>query len=426
MAVVHGIGTFTITAGSTTTISPTVTWDDAGSHTPQALLLFHHGGATGTTTGSMNGSMGMTDGTTQYAMAWNHDDAVATSDTGSRVTNAGCLNECQRDGVETGRLAFSSFGTDTFSLTVPDAFTFTTTGYYIAFTGYTNAKVMIWQQPTATGSFSRTGAGFQADCGIFMQVANSANMPNNITANNGVSFGWATASAQAAVGQRCKNGSTSNYTWGQISTSYCVVQPNTSATTPANAFSLTSFDSDGITCNMAYANASANHFGVLLLEGGSPVATTTAAQTSTGTWNVTVTGVTPSLVLGMAHSGVTATQTNADEDGMQSIGALTSGAQFAIQWYEYNAETLGTSESYTRGATDKFLIHYDRTASDTLSATGEIAKSALADEQVTLNQSDADTAAVLIPLLVLGQAYTGGGGPSIPVLSHGHRKQQAA
>src|SRR3990167_8212879 len=111
MAVVHAVGPFTITGGSSAAISPALTWSDAGSHTPQVLLLYYHTGAVGTVTGDQIVGAGMTDGTRHFTTCYMNDDAVVATNAGQYLSNAAVLVETDVPETKSGQIDFTSFGT---------------------------------------------------------------------------------------------------------------------------------------------------------------------------------------------------------------------------------------------------------------------------------------------------------------------------
>lgn len=419
MAVAHGVGTFSIASGSTAAITPTITWSDAGTHTPQALLLWCRAG-TGVSTTHNFFSYGMTDGTNHLTVAVASEDAVSASNTAVYRTNDAPLAECTTGGVVSGLANFTSFGSNQFTLTPSDAFQTSAEGFYIAFSGYDNVLVHVSQVAGSTGNFSKTGVGFQATCGVFL-------FPSGVTLDAGgsggfFSYGWATgASNQACIAYRHQDAATTNYSWGQVNTTDVMMRIANSATTPASQTRFVSFDSDGYTLNQVVSDGGSQYFyGVLLLKGGVQTAVTTTAQTSTGNFTVTTTGVLPDCVLMGTNMTATASQTNAVEGVSIGIGAHTTAGQWAFQHLLYNNENLNggnLSEEYSVSATNRCFVHYDRAAANSFTVTGDIAKSSFAANQITLNQNDADTANVFIPVLAFGTTTSAS---SIAAISTGY------
>jgi hypothetical protein len=103
-----------------------------------------------------------------------------------------------------------------------------------------------------------------------------------------------------------------------------------------------------------------------------------------------------------------------------AIGAATTASQASLELHGFANDTLNpnVTEEYSRSTNDKLLTHYDRTGADTFTAVGEVEESAWADEQVTLNQSDANPTAVFMALLVYGDAFTPPGGGTATETMH--------
>lgn len=408
MAVVVAHGTFTIPT-NTNAIAPALTWSDAGSHTPQLVLLRCVNGAGGTGTGNTFVSQGMTDGTTQFTQCFASEDNVAASNSASYKNSTGVLSEIGVNATLTGLIGFTSFGTDVFTITPSDAFAQAAVGEYIAFAGFDNVAVQVTQNSTSTGAVAKTGIGFQGTLAFFMGGL-GATLATATGGNFG--FGWATGGVQAALGYRVDDGATTDYTWGMVNTASVMIRPASTATTPEDQTSFTSFDANGYTLNHDVSNGVAHYYAVAVCKGGTHLATTTTTQTGAGTFTKACAGLTPIAVLGFANYPATASETTNRESGNVAFGALTAATQFSLSVHAFNRETVGagqTTEEHQRTSTAAFLEHYDRASTDSFTATGVITSSALADELVTLDQTDADTALCLVPLLIIGNAYAGSG-----------------
>lgn len=409
MAVVHAVGSFSIAAGSTSAVPVDLSalWSDAGSHTPQAVLFFYHSGSVGTSTGNSFYGSGMTDGTNHYGHAVHIVDNVTTGNSNSYHTANAPIIECDGSSALTGQADFTSFASNTFTVTPSDAFVNAHTVFFIAFAGYTNVKVNVRASPNATGNFSTTGIGFLPTSAFCMQGLGSLDTSGNTIATP--TFGFAAnATDQYVLGCRLTSGTT-NYSWGHLMSGRVTVRCG--AGDVQDEVALVSFDADGATFNKV-VNFAAHTFATLFLQGGAVKAQTTTHRTSTGTFTVACAGINPSLILGIAHNPNTALMTTTPtESANVSIGAATSVSQWALNFHTHNRETLGTNatEEYIRSATDKFMVHFDRASADSFTATGEIVESAWAAGQVTLDQTDANTALVIVPTIILGEAVSHGG-----------------
>lgn len=425
MAVAHALGTFSVPGASTTAISPSLTWSDAGSHTPQAILFFCHIGAAGTHTAD-DGilGVGMTDGTRHFATYCRMRDGVNSTEARLYQSDNAPIVEINTSGTLTGVVDFTSFGTDTFTVTPSDAFAETHVVFYIAFAGYDNAYCLARALPAGTGNFSDTNPGFLPNVAFVTGGFHSTIDAGTTGAKAG--FGFASAAgAQFAASYNTRNAQTSNYTSGLVKSGVVLVTASPATGAVQSEVALVSFDATGATFNHVTAGG-ANYFGTLFLKGGAVVATTTTHQTGTGTFTAAATGVNPSLVIGLTNNTATASQSAGVEGAHFAVGALlSSGTQWGINLHSYNNETLGgatVTEEYIHSGTDKFMPHFDRTAADTFAATGIITESSLASELITLDQTDANTALVYLPIIALGEVVAGGGS-AIAAISAGYHQR---
>lgn len=410
MAIVTARGTVAYTSGSTSNIAPTVTWSDAGSRAPQLLLVRYRSGTSGSVnTDKLDASWGMTDGTTQFGYGCMADDNATSANSAHRAVNTGVLVEVDQDGNETGLMSFSSFGTDTFTLTISNAFGTSGVIEYYCVAGLDNVAVKIYQEATATGNYDRTGAGFDPTSAFLLYAGRNTINAGGALINCG--FGMAAGANQAGFAMRYRDAVTTDYIWNRISTSSVMARLDSTATTPAEESAFVSFITDGIRLNKTIG-AAANYFAVALMRGGAPQVVTTAAQTSVTTWAVTTTGTTPAGGILFAAPPATATETNGREGINFSIGDFAGSAQGALAIVSANRETLAggqRSEEYSLNRTDACVLSYDRTGANTLSVVGLVSKSSSTGGSVTLSQDDADTSAILIAMLVLGDVDSGGG-----------------
>ena len=195
MAVVHAVGTFTVTAASAAQITEAVTWSDAGTHTPQVALFFSVEGGTG----AARGFVGMSDGTNEFAHAIWCSDNVTTADAAARTTQSGCLLETDSTGAESGLFTVTSFGSNQIVLdaVAANAFGATNTVGYVAFAGYDNAVVLLKTVKASAGADPVTGEGFQPTavlCSIGGVTLDAAQ-----TTSGQLQLGWAAAGAGGSL-----------------------------------------------------------------------------------------------------------------------------------------------------------------------------------------------------------------------------------
>lgn len=406
MAISGASGSFSVPAADTTNIVVS-----GLSGQPQWVRFWTCNiNGTGSSAATVRVSRGITDGTRSFATAISIADNVASDQSRSYTRSDSVVLEMDGTTSLTGRLAISTLNSDGFTLTVPDAFVGTATVHWEAGWGHTNVYVEARQWAASTGNWSSTAPGFQPDA---IHTMSSQSTALN-TSSNGMSYseGFATGSgAQGCVVYRGEFTAVNNYTWDLISTASMAFRM--SSGTVDRELRLVSLDATGYTFNQI-AGTNQYYIGILSLKGGGSYAVVTgAAQSGTGTFGVTATGVVPTMVLGVGAPERTATMTAGAEGGNLTFGAITPSGQQGMMFLNDNRETLGLTDTFTRTWTDRFLCHYVRSGADTLSVQGEIQSSSFGDELVTLNQSDGDPTAGLFLLLVMGSTYSASSFPIV-------------
>lgn len=420
MAVVAAVGSFTVDAGDTA--SKTVSalpWNDAGSHTPQLILLFAHQ-IEGQ--GSIGLSRGVSDGTAHFVVAYSTQDD-ATSASGRRYANSDrCLHIMNSGGTTLGAFGAPTFNADEFvlpTLTQPSS---TFQVRYLALAGLDNVAVQPFEFAAGTGAQTLASVGFQADAVLYLS-AGSATL--GTAASTGTeSLGWSLLdTTQFAIGQRHAV-TTADYTASSAASDRVLFAVNTAGTPVLLDCALTSHDATAITLNNVL-NMGGGEGCAIHLQGGVWKAGTITAQASTGEFDVATPGCNPVLVMLVASNITTASRTTPFEGASVCVGAAAGSNQWAVQALSDNRETLGgatVTEEYTTGPTDKLWIHHTRASANTLAAAGEIELAAFDTEKFTLDQTDGDPTAVLIGWLAVGEAPAGGGVP-IAAISQHHANQ---
>jgi hypothetical protein len=182
-------GTFTAPAvAGTITVTP--------GFQIKALIVFgNNQTAEGIAAGQV-GSYGLASGTAagkQRALGWNSDDNVATTDTARMWTDA-IIGVPDLAGGTLIRGVLSAIGATTFDIN----FTTTVSGaifHYIALGGadLTDADLILYTTPTATGNFDITGTTFTPDVVLFLQSIEVALGSGNVS----IVVGWGAAESSS-------------------------------------------------------------------------------------------------------------------------------------------------------------------------------------------------------------------------------------
>lgn len=405
---------FSIPSGSSTTINRTKAshwfgnaWTDGGSRAPQAALIIARSGTNGSSrANTIHWSNGISDGTNVYCNAgYSQDGNTSTTTTASRQITTGVILEIAGAGEEIG-LATISFSNDQYTITIPNPFSVDMDVKVVLFS---SAVVHLSQVSNSTGNFSKTGLGNLAaqDCaGIFLMGRSSVLDAGG--SQDMFSLGFASASAgMGGVFRRALHAVSSNIIFGSITSSAVMARLTTGTGAFSDSTAFVSWDSDGYTLNHLINDGSQYRYGVLIVKGSLSLGTSINARTDTNNITKSCTGITPKFVLGLADGITTASTTNGVEGNRTLVGAMTPQGQWGHFLQTFNAEPLGggsPTDEFSRGVTDAFIINYGRSAADTLSAEGIITFNAFDPDLITLNQSDADTATIFIPILVLGDS----------------------
>ena len=301
---------------------------------PRAIIFFW-GGATGNASfrgGVWQGAgfvaRSAADVITQHSTSWSSQDAQTSSNSSRRVTGKAISIGQYGEAIES-EADITSLDSDGFTLdwTTASAVAMNISVLAIGGTSPTDAKVITWNAPAATGSQAVTGVGFKPDVLFTMRTNNNS----GTVASGSFSFGMTdgTNSALAAVFDTDASAimSTSR---GQR-TGQVVGNVDSSAAW-ANLASFTSFDTDGFTLNWS-ARTNTNLCVGLVIKGGSYKVGTTAKSTNTSTpvtQNVSGLGFRPAAIFNFSTFGgsLTGAGTNHAElamgvgDGINSHGHI--------------------------------------------------------------------------------------------------------
>ena len=355
------VGNFSKETTGTANATQTVTLADS-SITPVALILWTNGQtATGFAAGQME-SIGFCTGTASNdnrAIAVASDDNVATTNTGKN-SDAFCLIIFSNGTPTTAVTAIlnSAFSAGSFQLKYP---TNNTTAYKIQYTviggDVTNAKVLGLSSATVTGNRNDTGFGFDPE---FVMFATSRSTTlGTATANEGLSIGAATSSAQWAFAMSATDNNTSagtNVCRNRQFTDSCLLTI-TAAATPAveTQISFVGFISDGYTLNWTSVPGSAKPYAALALKGGQYKVGCFSKSTSGAPVNDdTNVGFTPTgVVLSSFHR---ASGTTNQLDAQHSFGATDGTAAHERSTWTSNKDGVINSDTNVNLSETKALI----------------------------------------------------------------------
>lgn len=253
------VGSFTKATGAAT-VSQSLT---GFGFQPKALILLTATETTLATAGQTGYStfVGITDGTT--SKSWGFAGGISgLSQVGKQRRASKALTICNNLGTLLAECDLTSFDSDgiTLSWTTNDA-----NAYYIGYLALggsdLTAKVLQWQQPASSGSFSVTGAGFQPT-GMFTIGAGYTTAPTSTDTHAELALG-AIADGDTAWAMDMVS-------FDAFGTTSCQHHQRTAADVlfsgTGTLASFTSFDSDGFTFN--YSAVDARRYRASLLLGG--------------------------------------------------------------------------------------------------------------------------------------------------------------
>lgn len=209
--------------------------------------------------------------------------------------------------------------------------------HYLAFGGadLTNVAVINKELTTSTGNIGYTGAGFQADFGIFTFVyASSTNTYN-------MSVGVATSSSSqwaTNLGARTGQNMTANVDAGQYQRTDALILAQSSFSEDVR-LDFVSWDSDGFTLNTVNAPVSTSSFNAILFKGGQYQVGSTSKCTTASCTDTNSTSFTPKGVFLAAANKTSGTTVVAD--AVMSIGG-TDGTNEGTTWAGMKDATLNT------------------------------------------------------------------------------------
>lgn len=371
--------------------------------TPKAVL-FWWSGRTETTdaAGSMTHNRGfgwLTGSSSRACVSSRALDAAATSDVDSAHRSDCCVISQSATGAVDGRLDFSAFGADGFSLNIDDSFPASYRIHYLALGGddLTNVATGTAQLNTVTGAQAVTGVGFQPDCVLLLSICNATAPPVTQSVLL-TSFGIATANGGRFILLNQASGSQP----AALAHSYCGDFGEVFARCVANVLdraSLTSLDADGFTLNVLETQGTiASRISYLALKGGRFALTNLLTRTDANPIQVAGLGIgAPVAALFMSHAQVESTQDTSQEDDIWSIGAASgAGDQRAAATRDENA----SDPTQVSAAVEHDAVYINLAANGAVDGVMQL--SSFDTDGFTCAMSNADPAQKFVGALVFG------------------------
>lgn len=307
----------------------------------------------------------------------------------------------------------SSFDTDGFTINwnatqasyAPPVFPAPTIWWALGGTDITQATIVTFTDPTATGSKSVTGAGFKPTFGMFFDFGTTATLPLQGAVGTGNGFGYGAAvstSARCAVGGRIQGGQTTSSTGRALLTDHChLLCASGNASGVAVSADFVSWDADGFTLTYDVVDASnAYKCAALLLAGTFQATVLSLTQPpAAGSQGVTA-GFRPSWAM---FSGDHSTATGYVAGLLHSMGVATAPQQGGVvsNLASHGVVVASNDDASTAAlGTAHYLDYTTRTADGGI--TGEFALAGMIPTGLALNWSTTDGTARRVVVAALG------------------------
>lgn len=389
---------------------------------PKALILWSVAGLTDNTfRASYFSGIGFAAGTAAADRgsvgASNEDATVGASNVAGRhaekvlvfsnLAGNGAFAECD----------LTSFDSDGFTLnwTTNDANAYIIHYLALGGTDLTNAKVLRWNTPTATGNHAVTGVGFKPDAVMLIGAGSAANPPSSFTTHSPTLSAFDGSGGQWALGHRSNDNAAMTQENRVKDASLAFLVPSGTGVAAIDAEATwVSMDTDGFTLNFSDAPAAAFRIYALCLKGprfkaGSFTKSTGGAPASQ---SVTGVGFTPRGLAFASDMDVVATDNRAHN-------------RWGLGFYDGTNEQAGTRVAENNVAvsnvdaisrSDKVFVKVDNTtATQDAVADG----TSLDADGFTLNWTTNDAVATQIFYLAAGDAPTGGNTNQLMLMGSG-------
>lgn len=402
-----------VTSGSTSVITVS-----GLSFQPKFMLTqWNSRNTTGITSAELQRGLGFSDGTNQYATAYGvQDNRATTSRSQAAQRNDSVIFDMSvAGGTLTGRLS-AAFTSDGYTLT-PNVATGASFLVEVTVFGGTSIAAVVGSRssPTSAGNFATTVTGITPNIVLIGHGGSRATAGFNAMEGSQASFGFGVGTSSsarwsAAVAEAGGVGTTSGGGIFRTDRVANFILPGTM--TIESTFDLVSFAADTFTLNKAGSDTSrASQFGYAALAlTDAPWVGTFTTQTSTGNFSSTSPGFQGQWLWAVTRPAATATESvlavNATAGELSTGTAISSSDRGALWSHSEDGLVLGNTDTFVGRATDRVLIHADRSGADTATMAGEVDFVSFDSSGFTLNQVDADTQASLVGGVVFGRAAT--------------------
>jgi hypothetical protein len=381
-----------------------------GAFQPKALILWTNGNTGTVFQEHYNWSFGFSDGTTDACVSSESEDNAGSALYKNVIRNDAIIWLYDEAQVNISKADVTSFDADGFTLNWsvngsgnPAAIIH---GIAIGGTDITNVIVDLETAgTTATGNKAYTGAGFQADFGMFIADWDSYNVQS--TSSNNMIIGCAKSTTKRWCVDCNTEGAATMDTWGYHRNDKCMVMLSQTGAVDEEA-DFVSFDTNGVTFNWTNAPGfTTDAIAMLLIKGGQWDAGTFTQRDNTGSQAITTAGIdTHKGAFFATHGDVLSTSGTAQSHHRLSVG----GADGTRQGYAtaHDTDAAGTSIIAKIQNTNGILRTITANATATSSTTQAQADfTSFSANTITINYSVADTADRIVSWWAVGEAVTG-------------------
>lgn len=410
MALSAAVGSFLLTSGSTTNVAVS-----GLGFQPKALICWFNGrGGDGSTNavGRQDHFQGMSfcvSTSSRRCIVQNSDDTAATSINMTRwQADAIALSIDFVTPATDGRADLSSFDSDGFTVSIPDAFPRDTRVAYLALGGsdITNTEVFETTDPgsNTTREVNLSGA-FQPDLVLLMGPSNVGAPPSGTSSAGRFWFGAFTGTTDEhviCVGADGGSGTADTSSYHKTGEATAGM-PATVGNVINSRATVTSIDPDGFTLTYTESAASALVFFGLAIKGGSFAVGDFPSRNTTGSIVETGLSFQPKGLFCFSHCKAESTADTGQADQLLSLGAAhgTSNrlAFGHVDRFGPTAMEVATAVNY-----DHLYVHIDETDGAAAALVGSIDLTSFDSGGFTLDQDDADPVAALVSYVAFGDA----------------------
>ena len=388
------VGSFVKSAASGNQVVP-----HALGHNPKAVILWTAGKTNETLSAGFYYGIGVTDSTMSVSLAMSSRDALSTSSSSRRIANK-AITLVQGGNVTVAEADFAASNGNSFTLNwaLNDGQPYVI--HYIAIGGpQVSAKIVNWQTPTAPGSKSVTGFGFQPEAVLHFYAGAAFIDPAPFSSGNAVlgmgamdktGAQWAIQASDA----NAQNPTVASRAQRNNAAIYMYTDTGTTGVTKDAAF--VSMSSSGFTLNFTTANANAGQVYSLALAGlragvGTFNKTTAAAPASQSVSS----GFSPGAVLLASYQ--MGPQTAASSESHCSFGLGASDGTTEAASAMFAGDAVATSVVEGQDKTSKVFIKMNTPPLD-----AEADMASFGPSGFTLNWTTNDATASQICFLALG------------------------